>query len=129
MRCFEAEIDLGTDDELYSYLSTGEVIPGDSVPDDDDHGTEDDWRSWITNGFAAVSHPIGTLAMMKRSLGGALYFLFDLHYLIVVQVSSTLSSRFTTPLTFALLTLQLCRSKLALIFPQGCMVLPKRRLI
>ncbi|PBK88386.1 FAD-linked reductase [Armillaria gallica] len=53
-----------------SYFSTGEVIPGDSVPDDDDRGTEDDWRSWITNGFAAASHPIGTLAMMKRSLGG-----------------------------------------------------------
>ncbi len=129
MRCFEAEIDLGTDDELYSYLSTGEVIPENSVPDDDDRGTEADWTSWITNGFAAVSHPIGTLAMMKRSLGGALYSLFDLQYLIVVQVSSTLSLRFTIPLTFALLTLQLCRSKLALILPQGCMVLPRRRLI
>ncbi|KAK0470699.1 glucose-methanol-choline oxidoreductase [Armillaria novae-zelandiae] len=52
-----------------SDLSTGEVILGDSVPDDGKHGTNDDWRSWITNGFAAVSHPIGTLSMMKHSLG------------------------------------------------------------
>lgn len=53
-----------------SDLSTGESIPGDSVPNDDDRGSDEEWRSWITNGFTAVSHPIGTLAMMKRSLGG-----------------------------------------------------------
>ncbi|KAK0217272.1 glucose oxidase [Armillaria fumosa] len=72
LRCgvLRPEWTLGIDDELYSDLSTGEVIPGNSVPDNSDRGTDDDWRSWITNGFAAVSHPIGTLAMMKRSLGG-----------------------------------------------------------
>ncbi|KAK0200105.1 glucose oxidase [Desarmillaria ectypa] len=59
-----------------SDLSTGESIPGNSVPDNGERGSEEDWRSWITNGFVAVSHPIGTLAMMKRSLGGGLIFSF-----------------------------------------------------
>ncbi|KAK1232771.1 hypothetical protein PQX77_004096 [Marasmius sp. AFHP31] len=53
-----------------SDLSTGETIPGSGVPDNDERGSDDDWKSWITNGFAAVHHPIGTTAMMKRSLGG-----------------------------------------------------------
>ncbi|EEB95781.1 hypothetical protein MPER_05197, partial [Moniliophthora perniciosa FA553] len=58
-----------------SDLSNGETIPGDAVPDNEERGSDEDWRSWITDptpntGFAAVSHPIGTAAMMKRSLGG-----------------------------------------------------------
>ncbi|KAK0217299.1 alcohol oxidase [Armillaria fumosa] len=53
-----------------SQLSNGERHPGNLVPDDADHGSEEDWKAWITNSFSAVSHPIGTLAMMKRSLGG-----------------------------------------------------------
>ncbi|KAL0579083.1 hypothetical protein V5O48_002925 [Marasmius crinis-equi] len=53
-----------------SDLSTGETIPGGEVPDNDERGSDSDWKSWITNGFAAVHHPIGTTAMMKRSLGG-----------------------------------------------------------
>ncbi|KAK0474327.1 hypothetical protein EDD18DRAFT_1220920 [Armillaria luteobubalina] len=53
-----------------SQLSSGESHPGDSVPDDADRGSEDNWKAWITDTFSAVSHPIGTLAMMKRSLGG-----------------------------------------------------------
>jgi hypothetical protein len=56
-------------------LSTGETIPGLSkVPNNDQNGTDADWKKWIRaaspDGFSAVSHPIGTAAMMKRSLGG-----------------------------------------------------------
>jgi choline dehydrogenase-like flavoprotein len=52
-------------------LSTGETIPGTSrVPDNGDNGSDAAWRSWITQGFGAVAHPVGTAAMMKRSLGG-----------------------------------------------------------
>jgi hypothetical protein len=44
------------------------------VPNNGQNGTDADWKKWITapspNGFSAVSHPIGTAAMMKRSLGG-----------------------------------------------------------
>ncbi|KAK0203298.1 glucose oxidase [Desarmillaria ectypa] len=54
-----------------SKLSVRECQPGIGlVPDNADRGSEEDWRAWITNSFSAVSHPIGTLAMMKRSLGG-----------------------------------------------------------
>jgi choline dehydrogenase len=55
-------------------LSTGETIPGKSrVPDNGDGGSDSAWKSWITDkngGFAAVAHPVGTAAMMRRSLGG-----------------------------------------------------------
>lgn len=38
------------------------------------NGTDADWTKWITapspNGFSSVSHPIGTAAMMRQSLGG-----------------------------------------------------------
>ncbi|KAM5530720.1 hypothetical protein V8D89_015613 [Ganoderma adspersum] len=56
--------------------SVGETIPGlATVPDNGDGGSDADWRKWINKdgtsaGFGAVSHPIGTAAMMKRSLGG-----------------------------------------------------------
>jgi hypothetical protein len=44
------------------------------VPNSGQNGTDADWKKWIMapspNGFSAVSHPIGTAAMMKRSLGG-----------------------------------------------------------
>ncbi|KAA1476331.1 alcohol oxidase [Dentipellis sp. KUC8613] len=58
-----------------SGLSTGETIPGfATVPNDGAGGSDAAWRSWITapspNGFSAVSHPIGTAAMMRRELGG-----------------------------------------------------------
>jgi hypothetical protein len=57
-----------------SSLSTGETVPGKSaVPDNGDGGSDSAWMSWITDkngGFAAVHHPVGTAAMMKRSLGG-----------------------------------------------------------
>ncbi|KAK7044129.1 hypothetical protein VNI00_007846 [Paramarasmius palmivorus] len=52
-------------------LATVEVIPGDAVPDDPStRGSDADWRSWIQNNFGSVWHPIGTAAMMRRSLGG-----------------------------------------------------------
>ncbi|KAJ6590884.1 GMC oxidoreductase-domain-containing protein, partial [Mycena sp. CBHHK59/15] len=50
-----------------SSLSSGETS---SVPDDAQRGTDAAWQTWIKNGFASVAHPIGTAAMMKRSLGG-----------------------------------------------------------
>ncbi|KAH6904571.1 glucose oxidase [Coprinopsis sp. MPI-PUGE-AT-0042] len=53
-----------------STLSTGETIPGGAVPDNAERGSEQAWRSWIWNNFNAVSHPIGTASMMRRSLGG-----------------------------------------------------------
>ncbi|KAJ7207349.1 hypothetical protein C8J57DRAFT_1070989 [Mycena rebaudengoi] len=51
-------------------LSTGETIPGSQVPDDANRGSDAAWQTWIKNGFASVAHPIGTAAMMRRSLGG-----------------------------------------------------------
>ncbi|THH30273.1 hypothetical protein EUX98_g3938 [Antrodiella citrinella] len=55
-------------------LSVGETQPGFSVvPDNGDGGSDADWTKWILDpnaGFSAVDHPIGTAAMMKRSLGG-----------------------------------------------------------
>ena len=55
--------------------SVGETIPGlGTVPNNGDGGSDADWKKWINKdgntGFGAVSHPIGTAAMMKRSLGG-----------------------------------------------------------
>jgi len=52
-------------------LSTGEVVPGKAaVPDNGDAGSDADWKKWIKANFGPVAHPIGTNAMMKRSLGG-----------------------------------------------------------
>ena len=56
--------------------SKGETVPGHAkVPDNGDGGSDADWKKWIVQsgssaGFSAVSHPIGTAAMMRRSLGG-----------------------------------------------------------
>jgi hypothetical protein len=63
-----------------SKLSRGETIPGlSTVPNNGQSGTDADWKKWITaanpNGFVAVSHPIATAAMMKRSLGGPFLYL------------------------------------------------------
>ncbi|KAF5371327.1 hypothetical protein D9758_004222 [Tetrapyrgos nigripes] len=49
-----------------STLSTGELLPGSSVPDNSDSS----WHTWINSTFSPVHHPTGTAAMMKRSLGG-----------------------------------------------------------
>ncbi|KAF8815895.1 alcohol oxidase [Phlegmacium glaucopus] len=51
-------------------LSTGETSPGSQVPDNANRGSDADWKSWIRSSFVSVAHPIGTAAMMKRSLGG-----------------------------------------------------------
>ncbi|KAI3610976.1 glucose oxidase [Moniliophthora roreri] len=53
-----------------SSLSNGETTPGGQVPDGSDRGSDANWRNWINNNFSPVAHPIGTAAMMKRSLGG-----------------------------------------------------------
>ncbi|KAJ2915836.1 hypothetical protein MD484_g4607, partial [Candolleomyces efflorescens] len=53
-----------------SSLSTGETIPGNAVPDNANRGSDQDWKTWIRANFNAVSHPVGTCAMMRRNLGG-----------------------------------------------------------
>ncbi|KAF5371366.1 hypothetical protein D9615_009695 [Tricholomella constricta] len=53
-----------------SSLSTGETIPGGAVPDNAQRGTDAAWKTWIKNNYVSVAHPIGTAAMMRRSLGG-----------------------------------------------------------
>lgn len=57
-------------------LKTSEILPGlAAVPDHGDGGSDADWRKWIlqpgTAGFGSSDHPVGTSAMMRRSLGGA----------------------------------------------------------
>ncbi|KAH8111183.1 glucose oxidase [Phellopilus nigrolimitatus] len=62
--------------QAYSSISSGEATPGTGVvPDDNGFGGSDAaWHKWIQapspNGFSAVSHPIGTAALMRRDLGG-----------------------------------------------------------
>ncbi|KAI0366021.1 alcohol oxidase [Pilatotrama ljubarskyi] len=59
-----------------SSLSLGENVPGfDIVPNDGDGGSYADWKKYIDQpgpdaGFNSVAHPLGTAAMMRRSLGG-----------------------------------------------------------
>ncbi|KAF8915748.1 hypothetical protein CPB85DRAFT_1293119 [Mucidula mucida] len=48
-----------------STLSTGERVPGSAVD-----GSDESWYNWVSNGFAAVAHPVGSLAMMRKDLGG-----------------------------------------------------------
>ena len=55
---------------MHSSLSAGETIPGSAVPDNAQRGTDADWKSWIKQKYVSVAHPVGTAAMMKRSLGG-----------------------------------------------------------
>ncbi|KAG6853833.1 hypothetical protein C0991_000947 [Blastosporella zonata] len=53
-----------------STLTTGEAIPGNKVPDNAQRGTDAAWKAWIKQNFVTVAHPVGTAAMMRRSLGG-----------------------------------------------------------
>jgi hypothetical protein len=53
-----------------SSLSVGETMPGAAVPDHGDGGSDADWSKWIKSTFFSVAHPVGSAAMMKRSLGG-----------------------------------------------------------
>ncbi len=75
-RCIDAHHHSPISFSCYSNLrsSVGETIPGlSTVPDDGNGGSDANWKKWIAKtggqGFSAVSHPIGTAAMMKRSLG------------------------------------------------------------
>ncbi|KAL5534916.1 hypothetical protein ACEPAF_3006 [Sanghuangporus sanghuang] len=55
----------------FDTISSGETIPGTgTVPEDGHGGSDDSWQAWIQDVFSAVSHPIGTAAMMRRELGG-----------------------------------------------------------
>ena len=56
----------------FASISSGETFPGlGSVPNDNGRGGSDAaWAPWIRDNFIAVSHPIGTAAMMRRDLGG-----------------------------------------------------------
>ncbi len=40
-------------------------MPGSAVD-----GSDESWYNWVSNGFAAVAHPVGSLAMMRKDLGG-----------------------------------------------------------
>lgn len=57
-----------------SSLRVAETYPGyATVPNDANGGTDANWKKWIaaqgtSAGFAAVAHPVGTCAMMRRSL-------------------------------------------------------------
>ncbi|KAG5719362.1 Glucose oxidase [Termitomyces sp. T112] len=53
-----------------SDLTKGEQIPGNAVPDGAQRGTDAAWKAWIQKNYVSVAHPIGTAAMMRRSLGG-----------------------------------------------------------
>jgi len=55
---------------MHSLLSAGETFPGAAVPDNNQRGTDADWKAWIKQKYMSVAHPVGTAAMMKRSLGG-----------------------------------------------------------
>ncbi|KAG5337117.1 hypothetical protein C0989_010724 [Termitomyces sp. Mn162] len=52
-----------------SDLTKGEQIPGNAVPDGAQRGTDAAWKAWIQKNYVSVAHPIGTAAMMRRSLG------------------------------------------------------------
>ena len=57
----------------------GETAPGNvTVPDNGDGGSDADWTAWVQHTFEAVSHPIGTAAMMRRDLGGVV----DAHLIV-----------------------------------------------
>ena len=45
-------------------LSSVEILPGSTVQ------TEKDFRTFVESNYAPVFHPIGTAAMLPRSLGG-----------------------------------------------------------
>ncbi|KIJ26574.1 GMC oxidoreductase [Sphaerobolus stellatus SS14] len=54
-----------------SNIIKPESVPGfDKVPNSPDGCSDEAWASWIQSTFDSVSHPIGTAAMMRRSLGG-----------------------------------------------------------
>ncbi|KAK7060174.1 hypothetical protein VNI00_000938 [Paramarasmius palmivorus] len=56
--------------QVTSSISGRETVPGGTVPNGTDYGSDSDWRNWIEDNFTPVAHPISTAAMMKRSLGG-----------------------------------------------------------
>ncbi|WRT65517.1 uncharacterized protein IL334_002462 [Kwoniella shivajii] len=52
-------------------IVTEENAPGyDTVAEDGNGGSDDDWRKWIVDGFSSVHHPIATCSMMSQDLGG-----------------------------------------------------------
>lgn len=64
-------------DNIRSLTSNGETTPGfGTIPDGPNHGSYSRWSKWIFgssgsgDGFSAVSHQIGTTAMLPQALGG-----------------------------------------------------------
>ncbi|KAJ7291502.1 hypothetical protein C8J57DRAFT_1273248 [Mycena rebaudengoi] len=53
-----------------SDLSTGELVPGPTIPDDEQGGSDALWKEFILANFGTVAHPVGSAAMMRRELGG-----------------------------------------------------------
>ncbi|KAI0033898.1 glucose oxidase [Vararia minispora EC-137] len=71
-----------------STLSLGETVPGfATVPA---NATDAEWATWLLGAFGANSHPLGTAALMSRSLGGvvdASLTVYDTKNLRVVDAS------------------------------------------
>ncbi|KAH6647821.1 hypothetical protein BKA67DRAFT_539662 [Truncatella angustata] len=54
-----------------------ETLPGQSVPQ---AATNEDWKQWILNGnYRSNFHPVGTAAMMPRSIGGVVNEQFQVY--------------------------------------------------
>ncbi|KAL1960358.1 hypothetical protein VTO42DRAFT_8318 [Malbranchea cinnamomea] len=54
--------------EPASEIAVTEIMPGLSeVPE---NATDEEWEAWLKASFISNSHPVGTLAMMPRELGG-----------------------------------------------------------
>lgn len=95
-----------SDGEFFPGTNTNTTIPAaEGVPDDDGHGGSDAvWREWLLENFSAVSHPIGTAAMMRRGLGGVVdgrLRVYDTRNLRVVDASilpMQLSAHLSSPL-------------------------------
>ncbi|KAJ7194597.1 hypothetical protein GGX14DRAFT_476268, partial [Mycena pura] len=71
--------------------------PGQRRADNALHGSDAAWAKWLQQGLASVAHPIGTAAMMRRSLGDAqltVYGTANVHVVdtsvVPLQISATL---------------------------------------
>ncbi|KAG6849515.1 hypothetical protein H0H93_007818 [Arthromyces matolae] len=71
-----------------STLTTSEQIPGSAVPDNAQRGTDAAWKSWISQNYVSVAHPIGSASMMRRDLGvNAQLQVYDTNNVRIVDAS------------------------------------------